>query len=349
MSVTTHERPGVYSSYDASSIIGGKDGNKTVGLVAVSTAAQANIAVTVTSYEEAMTTFGEGDAAELVRLALKNGAGAVVVVPTADATGYESALTVLEGLDGISLAICDSTELTVQQMLRSSVVTASNVRRERLAVVGGERDETVAALIARAGELSCERVVLVGPGGVDSSGLGERGIFAAAAVAGTIAGDKDPAIPLGGAELSGLYGLAARYSDNEIDLLVQGGVTPLEEMSGTVSVVRGVTTRTKTDGAEDRTWRELTTIRVVDDVIPQLRTALRSKFRRAKNTAQSRSAIRSQVILELENKLGKEIITAYDNVTVAADTENPTICLVDLAFTVAHGLSQIWIAAHISV
>ena len=36
---------------------------------------------------------------------------------------------------------------------------------------------------------------------------------------------------------------------NDIDLLVQGGVTPLETVGGVVSPVRGITTRTLTGGA----------------------------------------------------------------------------------------------------
>ena len=87
----------------------------------------------------------------------------------------------------------------------------------------------------------------------------------------------------------------------------------------------------------------------MDDVIPTVRNALKARFRRAKNTEQSRGAIRSQVVVELENKLAREIITGYENVTVTADTENPTVCLVDFAFTVAHGLNQIWLSAHITV
>ena len=130
---------------------------------------------------------------------------------------------------------------------------------------------------------------------------------------------------------------------------MRGGVTPLERVGGVVSVVRGITTRTKTGEVSDATWRELTTIRIVDDVIPTIRNALRAKFQRSKNTEQTRGAIRSQVILELENKLSREIITGYENVTVQADAENPTVCLVEFSFTVAHGLNQIWLSAHITV
>ncbi|MFR5809473.1 MAG: phage tail sheath C-terminal domain-containing protein [Flavonifractor plautii] len=114
-----------------------------------------------------------------------------------------------------------------------------------------------------------------------------------------------------------------------------------------VSVVRGVTTGPKR--RRRRHLAELTTIRIVDDVIPTVRDALRARFRRAKNTEQSRGAIRSQVVLELENKLAREIITGYGEVSVEADADNPTVCLVDFSFTVAHGLNQIWLSAHITV
>lgn len=352
MSVTTHQRPGVYSSYDASSAVSGSGGGKLVGLAAVNTVAATGVAQTVTSYDRAAAVFGSGgdqDMAELIRLALKNGASGVVAVPVADREGYQGAFDTLAALEDIAVVLCGSTEPAVQQKLRDSVVRASEARRERLAVVAGAAGESEAELIGRAKDLNCERVVLVAPGGVDREGTAVSGLPVAAAVAGAIAGEQDPAVPLGGAELYGLYGLEGRYEDNALDLLILGGVTPVESVGGAVSVVRGVTTRTVSGGGADATWRDLATIRVVDDVIPSLRAALRAKFRRAKNTGQSRSAIRAQVVLELENKLAREIITGYENVAVAADPEDPTRCLVDFSFTVAHGLNQIWLTAHITV
>ncbi|MCD8144270.1 MAG: hypothetical protein LUD79_02825 [Oscillospiraceae bacterium] len=134
-----------------------------------------------------------------------------------------------------------------------------------------------------------------------------------------------------------------------LDLLIPGGVTPLESVGGVVSVVRGVTTRTTTSGVADTTWRELTTIRIIDNVIPDVRNSLKAKFVRTKNTAQVRSAIASQVVILLEDKVQRQIIDSYDSVTVTADSEDPTVCLVDFNFAVAHGLNQIHIAAHITV
>ena len=348
MNVTTHERPGVYSSYDASAAVSG-GGGRLVGLVGVNTKAAANTVYTVTGYEQALTLFGNGTMAELIRLALLNGAAGVVAAAAASTAGYETAFALLEKEENICVMLCDSADAVVHGKLKTSVDSASAARRERIAVVGAAEGESVSQLTARAAALNHQRMVLVGPGGVDGSGEAASGVTLAAAVGGAIAAMSDPAVPLGGQELRGLNGVSQQYSDNDIDLLVRGGVTPLESVSGTVSVVRGITTRTKTGDTGDRTWRELSTVLVVDDVIPSVRSALRSKFSRAKNTPQSRGAIRAQVVLELENKKAREIITGYENVTVTADSQDPARCLVDFSFTVAHGLNQIWLTAHITV
>ena len=91
------------------------------------------------------------------------------------------------------------------------------------------------------------------------------------------------------------------------------------------------------------------TILIVDDLIPTIRTALRSKFSRTKNTVRNRSAIRSQVIVELEKKAAAEIIDSYGEVTVSASTDDPTVCLAEFSFAVAHGLNQIYLTVHITV
>ena len=351
MKVTSHERPGVYSVYEASTLISGADGAKRVGLAAVCGKGEAGTLYSLSDYSQAVEQFGEGEElTELVRLLFLNGAAGVEVVPVerGESVDYTGAFAALEAAEGISIVVCDSTDVKVQQALRDSVIAASEARRERIAVVAGAAVEPVSQLVTRAGELNSNRVVLVAAEMADDNEA-LSGIRAAAAVAGAIAAESDPAVPLGGAELAGLPGLSRRYSDTEIDALVRGGATPLESIAGVVSVVRGVTTCTTSGSAADTTWRELTTILVVDDVIPSIRNSLRARFQRSKNTGQNRGAIRSQVVLELENKLAREIITGYDNVTVSVLEDNPTVCLVEFSFTVAHGLNQIWLSAHITV
>lgn len=339
------QRPGVYSSYTASSVTAGRTGGKAAAVVAVTAGGKtarstAGKVYSLTDSAQAAEIFtADSVLSKLAGLLFANGAGKVYAVPVASAEGYEAAFAALEKIDDVAVVVCDSADAAVQQKLRQSVLTASENRRERLAVVCGGAGESVEELAARAAALNSERMILAAPGGAE----------AAAAVAGAIAGESDPAMPMGGVELKGVSDLSGEWNDSQIDALVLGGVTPLEQRGGVVSIVRAVTTRTKTGTVQDATWREVSTIRVVDDVIPGIRNALWAKFSRAKNTDQGRGAIRSQVIVELENKLRDEIITGYDNVAVTALEDNPTVCLVRFRFTVAYGLNQIWLSANITV
>ena len=351
MSGIIHERPGVYSSYDASAVIRGGSAGKVVGLAAKA-AKGGGTAALVTSYAGGVSLFGEGENMDaMLRLLFLNGATAVYAAAVGDQgakTDYEAAFDQLAMEEDVQVVACDSPDLTVQQSLRTSLESASAVKRERIAVVGASQAD-VEDLVDHAEGLNSERMVLVGPDALDEAGETVPGAVAAAAVAGAIAAATDPAVPLNGTRLYGLGGVSQRYGDNEIDLLVRGGVTPLEAVGGVVSPVRGITTRTTTGGAADSTWRELTTILIVDDVIPTVRSALRSRFSRTKNTPQTRGAIRSQVIVELENKLAAEIIDSYGEVAVSVDAADPTVCLVEFSFGVAHGLNQIYLTAHITV
>ncbi len=352
MSTIIHERPGVYSFYDASSVVRRGSGGKVIGVAALATKGTSGQVETVTSYEAGVTAFGtDGDTAgmeTILKLLFRNGATTVKAVRTADTDHYGDAFDALAMEEDVQVVVCDSALLTVQQLLRTSLEAASAARRERIGVVGSS-GESVAELVERAEELNSERMVLVGGDVLSEDGSSLGGVFGAAALAGVIAVSSDPAVPINGAVLQGLGGVAQRYSDNDIDLLVRGGVTPLEAVGGEVSAVRGITTRTKTGGVADSTWRELTTILIVDDVIPTVRNALRSRFSRKKNSAQTRGAIRSQVIVELENKAAAEIIDSYGDVTVEVDSTDPTICVVEFSFAVAHGLNQIYLTAHITV
>ena len=349
MSTIIHERPGVYSSYDASTVVRSGVGSKVVGIAAQSEKGAVDAVTLLTSYAAGVTAFGEtGAMTPLLRLLFLNGATAVKAVRVESSTTYTDAFDLLALEEDIQIVVCDSADETVQQALRTSIESASGARRERIAVVGGD-DEDVEDLIAHASALNSERMVRVGPDVLDTAGESLSGVYAAAALAGLLASSADPAVPINGAALQGLGGVAVQYSDNDVDLLVRGGVTPLEAVGGIVSPIRGITTRTKTGGTADSTWRELTTILIVDDVIPAVRTALRSKFSRAKNTTQTRGAIRSQVIVELERKVAQEIIDSYGDVTAEEDTADPTVCVVEFSFSVSHGLNQIYLTAHITV
>ena len=75
MSITNHERPGVYSQYDASTVISSTGGGQNVGLAALYDGdEEVEGLYTFSRYEDAATAFGEAAITELVRLLFLNGA-----------------------------------------------------------------------------------------------------------------------------------------------------------------------------------------------------------------------------------------------------------------------------------
>lgn len=350
MSVIYHERPGVYSDYDASSAGATGSAERILALIGASEAKQG--LYTVTSCAAGKETFGEdSELGRMLTLAYQNGAGTVLACPVAEDSekAYREALALVLAEKRASFCVIGSAQEAVQTAMRDAIEESSGQRGECIGLVGMQAPG-VQELVARAGKLNSERMVLVGPGVYPAGeAQAQSGCMAAAALAGVLCDQSDPAAPLNGQVLQGLTGVTAVYADTEYDALAAAGVTALECIGGRVSVIRGLTTRTKSGEVSDKTFRELTTMLIVDDVIPSIRTALRAKFTRAKNNAVTRNAIRNQVVVELEDRIAREIVESYDQLTVTASPTDPTTCVVEFEFSVVHGLNRIYLTAHISV
>ena len=345
-----NERPGVYSNVEVSSRLSGSSTGKTIGIAAISSTGSKGVCTSVTSYGEAVSIFGSDcNLTKLIKLLLLNGAAAIEAVPVsvgseATTADYIAAFAGLMEKENVTIMLCDSRADAVYSAMKTVIEGAAENCKYRIGIV--ESAGTVAEVSAKAAAINYERIIMAYPAIENDGALMGA---AAAALAGVISAGGDPALPINGAELVGLDSFSKLFSDADINTLVQAGVTPIESVYGSPCVVRAVTTRAKSSGVADSTWRELTTVLVIDDVIPSVRKALRVKFPRVKNTAQTRGAIRTQVIIELENKLKKEIIDAYGDVTATADESDPTVCNVGFEFTVAHGLNRIVLSAQICV
>lgn len=338
-----NERPGVYSSYEVTSSVRGSAAGGDVACAAVGAKGSELGCVRVTGSAEALEKFGDCALTDLCSVALRCGAGAVVcraVETGADAEDYAAAFGELCAVEGIGTMFCDSRSADMHEAMMETILAAGESCRYRIGIA--ESAGTVDELSAAAKALNCERMILAAAESTEAAGS------YAAALAGAIAATADPALPINGAELRAI-GCSLRYTDADVNTLVRAGVTLIENDAGTPTVLRAVTTRTTTGGAADATWREVTTVRIIDEVIPAIRTALRSRFSRAKNTEQTRGAIRTQVIIELQDRVAREIIDGYGDVTVAPSESDPTVCEVGFGFTVAHGLNHIYLAAKITV
>lgn len=340
--MSNYERPGVYTSYEASGGLRGGSGGGAVGLAAAAESGSAGEVKRVTSYAEALSLFGGGSLPALVKLLFENGAPEVYACAVAGGD-YETAFSALMGAEAVRYMVCDSRSAAVHAKLLSAIEAGGELSKYRIGIV--ESGETARdKLCAAAAALMSERMVLLS----HHETSGNAGSVAAA-VCGVLAGESDPAVPLGGAVLRGLGAVGANFSDSDLELLLRGGVTALETLGGKTGVVRGVTTRTKTAGTADDTWHDLSTILIVDEVIPGIRDALRADFARAKNTAQTRGAIRTRVVIELERYQQREIIDGYSDVRAEADEGDGSVCAVSFCFGVAHGLSRVELTANITI
>lgn len=340
--MSTSERPGVYTDYAVSGVVRGGGSGGAMGLAAAASGGTAGRIVTVTDYAAAVSAFGGGNMTALVKVLLENGAPVIHCCAVAE-DDYDTAFAALMAVGEIRYMACDSRRAEVHGKLLTAINSADEKSKYRIGVVESEQT-TRADLIAAAAALNSERMVLVSHHETN----GTAGAVAAA-VCGVLAAESDPALPLNGAVLSGLGAIGENFSDADLTLLVRGGVTPVETLGGAVSVIRGITSRTTTGGAADATWREINTVLIVDEILPGIRDALRADFARVKNTAQTRGAIRTRTVIELENYLAREIIDSYDGVTVTASADDPTVCVVSFGFAVAHGLNVINLSANITI
>ena len=154
MSETRHERPGVYSAYDASAVVSAGAAPKNIGVAAKAAGGTVGSPVTLTGYAAGVRAFGEDTEAgmsTILKLLFQNGASSVTAVRVADEgtlADYEAAFAVLEGQEA-QVVVCDSADVSVQQVLRAAVENASACRRERIAVVGGSGETAAASFRAR--------------------------------------------------------------------------------------------------------------------------------------------------------------------------------------------------------
>ena len=341
--MSSTERPGVYTSYEVSSTLRGQLGGGAVGLAAAATAGTAGEVVAVSDYAAAVSAFTGGNLPALAKLLLENGARIVYCCPVVS-SNYDTAFAALMAVSEVKYMVCDSRDATVHAKLKTAIAGADERSKYRIGIVESSVT-TASALVSAAETLMSERMVLVSHHETD----GTSGSVAAA-VCGVMAGEADPAVPLNGAVLKGIEGdIGSNVSDTVLTQLVEGGVLPLETVGGQICMIRGITTRSQSGGVDDSTWREVNTVRIVDTVIPGIRDALRAAFSRAKNTAQTRGAIRTRTVIELESYLKNEIIDGYSDVSAAASEADPSVCEVSFSFTVAHGLNIIELSAHITV
>lgn len=351
MSVIAHQRPGVYSDYNTSGVIWSNGKGKAVGIVALNSA-EANVVHKITKAVDAETIFGvEGEMYSLCCMALKNGASEVIAVSAGTSTScdYEAAFSTLETQNSIYTVVCDSTSPTVHNLLKTSILNCSKNQKERLGIVSFGKYENIDSVKSWAQGLNCERMILLSQIPLDESLKELSGNLLAAALAGVISGNVDPSSSFNTKTLSGIKGISPTLDEDDIDTYITNGITPLECVLDEAEIIRLVTSKTTTDGVLDTTFKDINTVLIIDEVIPGLRDMLKNNLLGGKNNVTTRSAIATQTVIKLQEYKDSGIIVDYQQPNISVSDQDATVCIVEVSFTVSHGLNQIIISANIKV
>lgn len=237
-----HERPGVWSAFGAQGTTELTD-RRLAAVIAPADAAEG--VQLVHSAAEAVSLYG-GNAllTRMLKLCLANCGDPVYAVAVDEDTkvAYETALTALFTAAKPGILIVGSAREDVQLLLRETA------EANECLGVAGMKGASADALVARAKALCCARIVLTGPDVLAQDEAVADGFCAAAAVGGAIASLSTPVVPLHDVALFGLLSLSALYTDDELDKLLQAGVTPVQLSGGRMCALRILTTRATAEG-----------------------------------------------------------------------------------------------------
>lgn len=348
MSVIERKSPGVYSDYENSGTAWSNKTNTKVGMVAT-ISADIGTVYNISKASQAKSSFGSDSlVTNLCKTVLQNGASQIILVSAGNTgSGYESALSAIESQDDIGVVICDSELLSVHTLLMNSVVESSQNLKERIGIVVCSSSESNKGTWSSS--FNNERVILVAQNSIDDSGNTLSGCILAAALAGVISKMESPASSLNGVSLKGITKLASDLSEEDIDNYISLGITPFEVIVNKVKIIRAVTSKTKTNGVLDESFKEINVILVIDEIIKEIRALLKSNFVGAKNTSDTREAMSSQTALKLQEFLNKKIISDYALPDMSLQEGNTNICSVKLDFSVGKTLNQVHITADILI
>lgn len=316
--------PGVYSSIDASAALRSLSANDyVIAIVAKGTADDTTLSLTEkayapTSFDDAILKYGaDSNIVKMMEAAIENGGKKFIIVRVDDSVpaspDYLSALDVLALEEAVDIVITDALNPTQFTDIKNHVVATSLDRKERIAIVGVDAGTDMATAITNAKAINSGRVLTAYPNGLDANGAELPGFYTAAALAGQLAAESDPSMPMTGVELVGFYGLAKKLKNSELESLIDAGIIPLQAQNGAISIVRCITTYTKdSKNAADITWQEVTTTRISDYVFKDMRIRLARKFGRSKQNKDTRDAIKSEVLTSL---IAYEELDYLENVT----------------------------------
>lgn len=223
--------------------------------------------------------------------------------------------------EGVYLITPLTSDDAIQAEVQTFVESQSTYERsEMIGVYGGALGMTVDDAVAQALTFNSSRAVVAYPGITRAVAAGDTETlapyFTAALIAGRIAG-KDIGDPIT-LDYLNLIGLETTLKSNDVDRLIQAGVTAIEFVltSGTKGyrIAQGVTTY---QSDSNPNYREISMRMVSDELSAELVELLEDKFAGGKGTVATIALIKNQVQSWLDQKKAQQVIVDYDPNSVA--------------------------------
>lgn len=326
-------------------------GSKRVVVVAAGSSGTDNKLVDIFSKSQIKSEFTSGNIVDLLEMCFTNRvkrvSGVKITLTGSELQAdleakYQAALDAILAEPEIDYIVLDNNTAAIATIAKTQCNNAAAENRPRKLVTWGGTTEATNG--------NSGRVYVVDNNLLKTDGTNANGMLGAAAVATALSLETDPALPVHGLVLLGFGGLQKKKTIAEMDTLAASGVIPLEQIGGDVVIYRGPTSYTKdSTGNADKTYADITTMEIIDTVVPGVQRYLQSKYKRSKNTEGVRDQIEIDVktaLLEYEKLEYIEDVENSSNISAVAVTGEPKKTRVDYNFNVVNGLEEIQIYAH---
>lgn len=224
----------------------------------------------------------------------------------ADSNDYTDGLDTLSN-ENVHIVVLAGFEAASRLATHVENASTDLMKRERIGITGSADSSQLADLMSSPDQ-SNGRIVYVGPGlRVDDSVSGKEvslpATYTAAAVAGRIASLDPHFSPTN--KTCNAKGTETVFNGTELEQLVLNRVMALEERSGSVRIVRGITSSTNT------AWTQVTTRRIVDYARFGVRSAA-NPFIGKLNNERVRQALKGSINGFLADMVDREMLISYE-------------------------------------
>ena len=135
-----------------------------------------------------------------------------------------------------------------------------------------------------------------------------------------------------------VFGIETAAHQNDYNLIITNGAAAFGGISSVERLIAGK----KVDGVV------LPISLVTDELLRDLRAALAARFRAAQNSTLTRTAIRSAVLLVLQDYRARGWLSAFGDLRVYADAGDASLCRVEFTYSIPAGLHRIALSAQMT-